>query len=169
VEEELMEALALAETADRERLARDDRYARAMQKSSLALLRAVECARGLHTPIATPKPKPRPVVTVRAIPGEGLAAGVIRAVAAAYDIDPRVLCGPHRGTYFVHARAITYRLLRDLKWIDGTQRFSLPQIGQFIGGRDHSTVCHALDQFDVYCRTNPYMRAVYDTLRDDNA
>jgi chromosomal replication initiation ATPase DnaA len=169
MEARLMESLTLAESADGERLACDDRHSRSMRMSSLALLRAVERARGLHTPIKTAKPKPKPVVTVKAIPGEGLASGIIRAVAAAYNIEPKVLCGTYRGPYFVHARAVTYRLLRDMTWGDGTQRFSLPQIAQFVGGRDHSTVCHALDQFDTYCRHNPFMRAVYDALRDNGA
>jgi chromosomal replication initiation ATPase DnaA len=164
-----METLTLAETADGERLLADDTYSRAMRMSSLALLRAVERAQGMYiTIVPARRPAPR-ITTVRAIPGEGLGRGIIRAVSAAYDMDPAALVSKARTPHFVCARAIAIRLLRDLTWQDGSPRFSLPQIGRLLGGRDHTTVHHALGMFEVYCRAHPFMKAVYDTLRDDEA
>lgn len=43
---------------------------------------------------------------------------------------------------------------------------SLPQIGQRFGGRDHSTVCHAIKQIERLCRVDPYIAADVETLAE---
>jgi hypothetical protein len=141
-----MLSVALAESADGERLRSDDIHARAMKMSSLALLRAVERARGLYV-VTKPAPLPR-IRIIPAIPGLGLGESVIRAVAAAYEITPETLLTRCRASRMVCARSVAAKLLRDLKWADGSQRFSYPQIGRMLDGLDH-----------------PFMRAVYDELR----
>lgn len=164
---------------------------RVMQSGSHSLLCALNSARGLPPPpplrparaerrrgppISLPplpkalveqyvRPEPgKPPKAPQPILGEGKGRSIIRSVAVMYEITPSELVGKRRGRHFVCARIVASRLLRDLKWLDGTPRFSLPQIGRMIGGRDHSTICYHLDVFDAYCQKYPYMRAAYEAL-----
>jgi chromosomal replication initiation ATPase DnaA len=52
-----------------------------------------------------------------------------------------------------------------VKWESGAHRLSLPQIAKMVNRLDHTTICHALSQFDVYCRYDPEVRAVYAALK----
>jgi hypothetical protein len=158
---------------------------RAMKLGSFALLGALNEARGLPPPMPPARPRraalapldrgiverflraseePKPIAP-RPIIGERLGHSVIRSVAEAYEIDPEDVTGKCRSRHLICARVIASRLLRDLTWKDGTARFSLPQIGRMLN-RDHSTICYHLDVFDAYCRKYPFMREVYDALRE---
>ncbi len=63
---------------------------------------------------------------------------VLKAVADYFDVSPQDLAAKSRATEIVEARHIAMYLLRE----DGQQRTT--DIGRLLGGRDHSTVIHAL-------------------------
>ena len=91
-------------------------------------------------------------------------APIIEAVAAAYDLEPSDLSGSNRKGNYVQARHTAIKLIRDLRMDDGSPRFSTPQIGK-VFKRDHSTIVHALDVFEIKLRQFPFMREIYDELR----
>lgn len=61
---------------------------------------------------------------------------IIRAVSTASGFTVQELCSPMRYRNLVRARMVIYVLARRYSGC------SLPQIGRFVGGRDHSTVLH---------------------------
>ena len=58
-------------------------------------------------------------------------------MARRYGLDPEVLKGKKRDKETARARQVAMLLMRELT------ETSLPGIGQFFGGRDHTTVMHA--------------------------
>lgn len=76
---------------------------------------------------------PKPTAT----PGK-----IIDAVCKFYKVKTTDICGSSRKATFVRARQTLMYLLR--KELD----LPLAQIGQLLGGRDHSTVIHAIDKID---------------------
>lgn len=67
---------------------------------------------------------------------------VARAVAEAFKIDRRAIPDPTRKAGPTRIRQITAAMAR--MFTDD----SLPQIGQALGGRDHTTVLHAVQKFE---------------------
>jgi chromosomal replication initiator protein len=65
---------------------------------------------------------------------------IIAATAAATGLSPTDLIGPSRRQPLVRARQTAMYLCRELTDL------SLPKIGRAFGGRDHTTVMHALDR-----------------------
>ncbi|MDH3538531.1 MAG: chromosomal replication initiator protein DnaA [Acidimicrobiia bacterium] len=65
---------------------------------------------------------------------------IIGATAAACGLTPTDLIGPSRRQPLVRARQTAMYLCRELTDL------SLPKIGRAFGGRDHTTVMHALDR-----------------------
>ncbi|MBT8193412.1 MAG: chromosomal replication initiator protein DnaA [Acidimicrobiia bacterium] len=65
---------------------------------------------------------------------------IIGATAAATGLSPADLIGPSRRQPLVRARQTAMYLCRELTDL------SLPKIGRAFGGRDHTTVMHALDR-----------------------
>jgi chromosomal replication initiator protein len=65
---------------------------------------------------------------------------IIGATAAATGLSPADLTGPSRRQPLVRARQTAMYLCRELTDL------SLPKIGRAFGGRDHTTVMHALDR-----------------------
>ncbi len=63
-----------------------------------------------------------------------------RVLCKHYKLNQRQLCGPWRSRDVVRPRQIGMWLAREL-----TAR-SLPQIGKAFGGRDHTTVLHAINK-----------------------
>lgn len=90
---------------------------------------------------------------------------IVKGVAAEFGLSLDELCGKERAPYLVHARAVAYRLLRDRAYPNGDPRTSLPRIGAYFG-RDHSTICYGLANFDNYVRFNPDLGAAYERLRE---
>lgn len=90
-------------------------------------------------------------------------AGIVSAVAFAFAITPATLVGKSRKKRHVRARQVAIRLLRDRQIKVG--KLSLPNIGKLIGGRDHSTIKHSLDTFDVMARHHPEVAAIYERLK----
>jgi chromosomal replication initiator protein len=63
---------------------------------------------------------------------------IVRAVAAAYKVSPKDLCGRSQRRRYAWPR-------QELMWrLHETGRYSLSQIGAFLGGRDHTTVLHGI-------------------------
>jgi chromosomal replication initiator protein len=67
------------------------------------------------------------------------------------------LCGPSRRRPLVIARQIAMYLFRDLT------DYSYPAIGREFGGRDHTTVIHAVDKIGSLMKER---RSVYDTVTE---
>lgn len=89
---------------------------------------------------------------------------VLDAVVEVFGISLADLKGRGKAREYVLARAVAVRLIRDRVWEDGAPRHSLPMIGRYLG-RDHSTICHALDNFDRYARRWPEVDEAYQALR----
>ncbi|MBX6390842.1 MAG: chromosomal replication initiator protein DnaA [Frankia sp.] len=65
------------------------------------------------------------------------ATSIMNATAAYFGVTMEDLCGTSRSRVLVTARQIAMYLCRELTDL------SLPKIGQYFGGRDHTTVMHA--------------------------
>ncbi len=101
------------------------------------------------------------------LPGDGAehppaqaptAALIQEAVSARLEIGRDLLCGPSRRPHVVQARHIAMYLCRELTSL------SLPQIGAAFGGRDHSTVLHALRRVGDALDHDPVLRRSVDDL-----
>ena len=160
--------LALAESADGERLLVDEWHERTMRKSSLRLLRAIETAQGKYAP-AKPRLTRPPYISavsrIVSIPGEGVGKSAIRKVALGFGMTVGDMLSQSRRRRMVCARVVAAKLLREMTWEDGSQRFSLPQIAKMLNRKDHSTICYSLSVFEPYCRTYPEMLEVYNLVR----
>jgi hypothetical protein len=117
------------------------------------------------TPAKKPHKRPRHVRVgdrpMVKLPDE--VAAIINAVADQFGMLPEDVRGPTRNKPYVYARAVAYKLIRERTWATGDPRHTLLQVATFFG-RDHSSVCHAIELFDQYA-TNPAVAAVYDALR----
>ena len=72
-----------------------------------------------------------------------ITASMIMAQTATYsDFSIDELCGPNRSRNLVLARQIAMYLCRELT------QLSLPKIGEEFGGRDHTTVLHAVRKIE---------------------
>jgi len=65
-------------------------------------------------------------------------ASITQEVAARFGVHPDDIRGPCRGFWAVHPRQEAMYLAHK------TGQFSLQQIGNFFGGRDHTTVLHGV-------------------------
>lgn len=111
-------------------------------------------------------PEKQPITLPDSLPTP-VSKRIVYAVAHVHDMTVEELISNRRSRRFIYARAVAIRLLRDLTWENGLPRFSYPQIGRIMGGRDHTTILYAIEHFDEYCATDPEMRDVYETLRDE--
>jgi hypothetical protein len=76
---------------------------------------------------------------------------IITAIARALGIAPEEMAGRRRHRPIVRARQTCAYVL----WSRGN---SYPQVGRWLGGRDHSTIIHACREFEMHA--TPKMRAV---------
>jgi len=65
---------------------------------------------------------------------------IISVVSGAMGISTAEIVGDKRARAIVHARHVAMYLARELTDV------SLPQIGEHFGGRDHTTVLHAVEK-----------------------
>lgn len=72
---------------------------------------------------------------------------VLEVVAFAYRMEPNTLLSPSREWRFAHPRQHFMYEARQIKWADGRYRYSLPQIGRFLG-IDHTTVLFGVRQHE---------------------
>lgn len=88
-------------------------------------------------PPVVPSPAPQPV----AVPGMPASVSrIVAVVASFYEVTTDDILGRRRSERFAFPRQVSMYLTR------GRTRYSVCDIGDFIGGRDHTTVLHA-------CRT----------------
>jgi chromosomal replication initiator protein len=79
-------------------------------------------------------------------------AEVLDAVAEHYRIPPSDLCGKQRDKHIVGPRQVAMYLMRQ------ETEASLLEIGQALGGRDHSTVLHGCDKIAREVNDNTTLR-----------
>ncbi|MCC6620875.1 MAG: chromosomal replication initiator protein DnaA [Deltaproteobacteria bacterium] len=84
---------------------------------------------------------------------------VLRAVCVEYKVSAGDIKGPRRHRNITVPRQIAMYLVREL-----TDE-SLPQIGAFFGGRDHSTVINSLKRVEAMRDANPEIRVQIDRIR----
>jgi hypothetical protein len=84
---------------------------------------------------------------------------IIRVVAAFYGVTPMDLRSGRRDHKVVRPRMIVTYLAKKLT------KLSYPQIGKFIGGRDHSTAVHAFQKIERLLESgNAQLQADVDEL-----
>ena len=79
-------------------------------------------------------------------------ADVLEAVAEHYRISPEDLCGKQRDKHIVIPRQVAMYLMRQ------ETEASLMEIGQALGGRDHSTVMHGCEKINREVNENSTLR-----------
>lgn len=72
------------------------------------------------------------------------AVEIVSVVAAKYGLEVADLTGESKQAAVVEPRQEAMALLREQMLPDGRHRFSTSQIGDALGGRDHTTVIHGI-------------------------
>ncbi len=85
---------------------------------------------------------------------------IVEAVAAARDISVEALIGPNRSQKNAEPRQVAMYLLRK------HTNASLPQIGEVLGGRDHTTVMYAIDKIEKKIDTDNQLRILVKRVED---
>jgi chromosomal replication initiator protein len=85
---------------------------------------------------------------------------VLAAVSAAFGISNERLLGRERTREVALPRQVAMYLLREEGGV------SLPQIGEFVGGRDHTTVIYACEKVNDLMETDDRFRRQILTLRE---
>jgi len=87
-------------------------------------------------------------------------AQIVTAVAAAYGLKKEQLLGRDRSREVALPRQVAMYLMREVGNI------SLPQIGEVLGGRDHTTVMYACDKIKDMIERDDRLRRQVLQLRD---
>jgi chromosomal replication initiator protein len=82
---------------------------------------------------------------------------ILDATAASYGFTVDALCGPSRTRPLVTARQVAMYLVRNLT------DYSYPAIARVFGGRDHTTVIHAVDKISTQMRER---RQIYEQVTE---
>ncbi len=82
---------------------------------------------------------------------------ILDATAHAYGFSVESLCGPSRTRPLVTARQVAMYLVRNLT------DYSYPAIARVFGGRDHTTVIHAVEKISTQMRER---RQIYEQVTD---
>ncbi|MEQ8674048.1 MAG: chromosomal replication initiator protein DnaA [Aggregatilineales bacterium] len=85
---------------------------------------------------------------------------IIEAVAAHFNLNRKDLEGKKRATHINNARQVAMYLLRELTDI------SLSQIGDFFGGRSHTTVLHACNKITESLDNDPNIRRTLQEVQN---
>ena len=85
---------------------------------------------------------------------------IIDAVSKFYDVSIDQLKGPGRQKDIVKPRQLTMFLMRE------EANLSYPKIGQELGGRDHTTVIHAVGKIGGQAETNEPLRHELGLIRE---
>ena len=84
---------------------------------------------------------------------------IIKAVADEYRITVSELEGPRRPRRIVEPRQLAMYLLREVA------QLSFPQIGELLGGRDHTTAMHGADKISTKLETDTELRNHLENVR----
>ena len=88
---------------------------------------------------------PPPIRTLPEGPrGKAFFDQTLAAVASSYRVSPADILGLSRSRRFVHARQELAWRMRNAKDSLGKPRFSFPQIAEWMGGFDHTTIMHGV-------------------------
>jgi len=84
---------------------------------------------------------------------------LVSVCAKHFGVKTGDLCGKGRQKEIVQARHITaYLLLTEIK-------LPLKQVGQILGGRDHTSIMHARDKIHTQLSTNPPIRRLINQIK----
>lgn len=83
---------------------------------------------------------------------------ILDATAQEFDVERESLLARDRRPDVAAARQVAMYLARELT------EHSLPEIGRGIGGRNHSTVLHAVNRVSAAIRSDPAVRSAVDNL-----
>lgn len=84
---------------------------------------------------------------------------IIKCVCNEFHVELSDLRGPRRHRHVTLPRQVAMYLIRELT------DASLPVIGSFFGGRDHTTVINALKRMEALRKADPDLRRRVDSLR----
>lgn len=93
------------------------------------------------------------------LPPDDLVARTLATAGAVFGLSADELSGPDRSRHTVHARQVAAYLLRK-------GGLSFPAIGRALGGRDHTTVMHAVTRLCARMAESPALRATVEELAD---
>jgi chromosomal replication initiator protein len=93
-------------------------------------------------------------------PGALTADRIIAAVAEHFDLDPALLLGRGRSRDVALPRQIAMFLIRE------ETQASLPQIGEALGGRDHTTIMYGCGKIGEQLETDDAMRRQVAAIRE---
>ncbi len=85
---------------------------------------------------------------------------VIKAVAVAFGVDPKEMLGRDRSRDVALPRQVAMYMLRE------DANISLPQIGDALGGRDHTTVMYACDKIADLLERDDRLRRKIVNIRE---
>jgi chromosomal replication initiator protein len=85
---------------------------------------------------------------------------IVEAVAAHFDVTSAELRGRGRSKEIVGPRQVAMHLMRE------ETNASLLEIGQELGGRDHTTVMHGIDKIEQQLQTDTALRAQMMAIRE---
>jgi chromosomal replication initiator protein len=123
-----------------------------------ALIRVVAYA-SLKDEAATPELARRVLDRLGADPRQrATVAEIIEATASEFRMEPETLLARDRRPDIAIARQVAMYLARELT------SHSLPEIGRQIGGRNHTTVLHAVNRIRTAIEINPAVNAAVDNL-----
>lgn len=84
---------------------------------------------------------------------------LLESVANEFRLNPYEVQGKGRRKALTHCRAVIIRILLE-------RGLSYPTIGRLLSGRDHSTIMHSKNNFEIYERINPIVTEAYLKFRD---
>lgn len=93
------------------------------------------------------------------------ATEIIRQVAASYGKTYQDMIGKGRSADIYKPRRAAMWVLYQARNDDGTRRFSQPAIGRLFGGRDHTTVLHAIRRREAEIATAARSNHALSTLK----
>lgn len=85
---------------------------------------------------------------------------IIEVVSDFYNVEPVDLLKQSRKKEYVNPRQIAMYIIRK------ELETSLPSIGEFFGGRDHTTVIHAIDKIERIIKEKTSFKQEIDLIRD---
>jgi chromosomal replication initiator protein len=85
---------------------------------------------------------------------------IIEIVSDFYNVEPADLLKQSRKKEYVNPRQIAMYIIRK------ELETSLPSIGEFFGGRDHTTVIHAIDKIERNIKEKSGLKQEIDLIRD---